>query len=124
MIFTYLAFSKPLPWQQPFEFNAVFQTSNNLRLDSPVRIAGVNVGKVDKGRARGRTPTSSRSRWRWTTRACRSTRTRRLKIRSRIFLEGNFFVDLTPGTPSAPTIDDGDTIPVTQTATPVQLDQF
>ena len=46
-----------------------------------------------------------------------------LKIRPRIFLEGNFFVDLTPGTPSAPTLDDGDTIPVTQTATPVQLDQ-
>ena len=45
------------------------------------------------------------------------------KIRPRIFLEGNFFVDLQPGTPSAPTIDDGDTLPVTQTAGPVQLDQ-
>ena len=32
------------------------------------------------------------------------------KIRSRIFLEGNFFVDLKPGTPSAPNVDDGDTI--------------
>ena len=46
-----------------------------------------------------------------------------LKIRPRIFLEGNFFVDLSPGTPQAPTIDDGDTIPSTQTASPVQLDQ-
>jgi hypothetical protein len=46
-----------------------------------------------------------------------------MKIRPRIFLEGNFFVDISPGTPSAPTIDDGDTIPMTQTATPVQLDQ-
>jgi ABC-type transporter Mla subunit MlaD len=46
-----------------------------------------------------------------------------MKIRPRIFLEGNFFVDVQPGTPNAPTIDDGDTIPVTQTATPVQLDQ-
>ena len=34
-----------------------------------------------------------------------------MKIRPRIFLEGNFFVDITPGTPSAPTIDDGDTHP-------------
>ena len=41
-----------------------------------------------------------------------------MKIRPRIFLEGNFFVDLPPGTPSAPTIDDGDTLPITQTATP------
>ena len=45
------------------------------------------------------------------------------KIRPRIFLEGNFFVDLQPGTPSSPTLEDGDTIKVTRTATPVQLDQ-
>ena len=47
-----------------------------------------------------------------------------MKIRPRIFLEGNFFVDLKPGTPAAPTLDDGDTIPITQTSTPVQLDQI
>jgi hypothetical protein len=45
------------------------------------------------------------------------------KIRPRIFLEGNFFVDLEPGTPSAPELESGDTIKVTQTATPVQLDE-
>src|SRR3712207_7346325 len=40
-----------------------------------------------------------------------------------IFLEGNFFVDLEPGTPTAPEIEDGDTIPINQTAIPVQLDR-
>ena len=45
------------------------------------------------------------------------------KIRPRIFLEGNFFVDLKPGTPGAPVLESGDTIKITQTATPVQLDQ-
>jgi virulence factor Mce-like protein len=45
------------------------------------------------------------------------------KIRPRIFLEGNFFVDLKPGTPGAPVLDSGDTIKVTQTASPVQLDE-
>ena len=45
------------------------------------------------------------------------------KIRPRIFLEGNFFVDLKPGTPGSPQLDSGDTIKITQTATPVQLDQ-
>ena len=45
------------------------------------------------------------------------------KIRPRIFLEGNFFVDLKPGTPDAPVLDSGETIKITQTATPVQLDQ-
>ena len=47
-----------------------------------------------------------------------------LKIRSRIFLEGNFFVDLTPGTPEGEELEDGDTIPVTRTSTPVQLDEL
>jgi ABC-type transporter Mla subunit MlaD len=47
-----------------------------------------------------------------------------LKIRPRLFLEGNFFIDMTAGTPERPAIDDGDTIPITQTAYPVQLDQI
>jgi ABC-type transporter Mla subunit MlaD len=45
------------------------------------------------------------------------------KIRPRIFLEGNWFVDLQPGSPSAPSLHSGATLPVTQTADPVQLDQ-
>ena len=44
-------------------------------------------------------------------------------IRPRIFLEGNFFVDLRPGTAASPKLESGDTLKVTQTATPVQLDQ-
>ena len=46
-----------------------------------------------------------------------------LKIRPRIFLEGNWFVELQPGSPSAPTLSSGATIPITQTSDPVQLDQ-
>ena len=44
-------------------------------------------------------------------------------IRPRIFLEGNFFVELDPGSPSAPDIDSGATIPVSHTSTAVQLDE-
>ena len=40
----------------------------------------------------------------------------RAQIRSRIFLEGNFFVDIQPGSPSAGDLDDGSTLPITQTA--------
>ena len=57
------------------------------------------------------------------TTASRSTATRRSKIRPRLFLEGNFYVDLQPGTPGAGELADDAVIPVTQTATPVQLDQ-
>jgi hypothetical protein len=46
-----------------------------------------------------------------------------VKIRPRIFLEGNWFVELQPGSPSAPSFSSGDTIPITHTSDPVQLDQ-
>jgi phospholipid/cholesterol/gamma-HCH transport system substrate-binding protein len=46
-----------------------------------------------------------------------------LKIRPRLFLEGNWFVELQPGSPSAQTLSSGYTIPIAQTADPVQLDQ-
>jgi ABC-type transporter Mla subunit MlaD len=46
-----------------------------------------------------------------------------LKIRPRLFLEGNWFIELQPGIPSAKTVSSGYTVPVTQTADPVQLDQ-
>ena len=46
----------------------------------------------------------------------------RFTIRPRIFLEGNFFVDVTPGTSSAE-VADNHTFPVNQTDTPVQIDQ-
>jgi phospholipid/cholesterol/gamma-HCH transport system substrate-binding protein len=45
------------------------------------------------------------------------------KIRPRIFLEGNFFIDLTAGSPGAPVLENHDVIPASQTATPVQFDQ-
>ena len=46
-----------------------------------------------------------------------------MKIRPRIFLEGNWFVELQPGSPSASVLSSGATIPITQTSDPVQLDQ-
>ena len=123
-IFTYLGFTKDIPFiNNPFQFKAVFVSSNNLKPNSPVRIAGVNVGKVKKIERLGDTDyvvvTMSVN-----NEGLPIHKDAELKIRPRIFLEGNYFVDVKPGTPSAPTIDDGDTIPMTQTATPVQLDQI
>jgi phospholipid/cholesterol/gamma-HCH transport system substrate-binding protein len=120
---TWLAFTKELPWRDPFQFNAVFQTSNNLRLDSPVRIAGVNVGEVTEvEREEGSDLVKVTMEMKEEGLPIHKDAT--LKIRSRIFLEGNFFVDLSPGTPGGEEIDDGDTISVTRTSTPVQLDEL
>ena len=47
-----------------------------------------------------------------------------MKLRPRLFLEGNLFVDLKPGTPNAEEADDGYVFPVGQTALAVQIDQI
>ena len=47
-----------------------------------------------------------------------------VEIRPRIFLEGNYFLDLDPGSPSAPKLPSGATIPITHTATAVQFDEI
>src|SRR3954466_5917457 len=48
VVVTYFGFTKHVPFTPGYRLNAVFSTSNNLKPGSPVRIAGVNVGKVKK----------------------------------------------------------------------------
>ncbi len=119
---TYLAFSKHVPFTHGFRVKAVFQSANSIRKNSPVRIAGVNVGKV-KAIARQPGTDASIVTMEIQDKGLPIHKDATARIRPRIFLEGNFFVDLQPGTPATPTIDDNDTLPVSQTAAPVQLDQ-
>jgi phospholipid/cholesterol/gamma-HCH transport system substrate-binding protein len=128
---TYLAWTKSIPFQSHFELKAVFQNAANIRKDSPVRIAGVSVGKVESVKSvceNGQTDTcaSNYSEVTFTVddNGLPIHSDAQLEIRPRIFLEGNFFLDVSPGSPSAHDLSDGDTIPVTQTATAVQLDQI
>jgi phospholipid/cholesterol/gamma-HCH transport system substrate-binding protein len=122
VIGTYFGFSKHVPFTHGFRVQAVFSQANSIRLNSPVRIAGVNVGKVKKVERQPGT-TAAIVTIEVDKKGLPIHKDATLKIRPRIFLEGNFFVDLKPGTPGSPTISDNDTIPLTQTATPVQLDQ-
>jgi phospholipid/cholesterol/gamma-HCH transport system substrate-binding protein len=122
LIGAFLGFTKDIPFTHGFRVHAVFESANSLRVNSPVRIAGVNVGKVKSVQAQEGTNQSV------VTLEIKKNglpihADATAKIRPRIFLEGNFFVDLKPGAPSSPTLEDGDTIKVTRTATPVQLDQ-
>ncbi len=119
----YLAFAKHIPFTHGYQVKAVFETSNNLRPNSPVRIAGVNVGRV-KSVSRYKDTNLSEVTMEIDDKGLPLHKDATAKIRPRIFLEGNFFVDLQPGTPGSPDIDSGGTIPVTQTSTPVQLDQL
>ena len=117
---SYFGFTKTNPFANPYELDAVFTTANNLLPGSPVRIAGVHVGKVTKvvplGEGGG-----ARVEMEIQDSGLPIHKDAQLKVRARIFLEGNFFVDLSPGSPSAPELEDGSTIPITQTAAPVQF---
>ena len=121
-VICYFGFTKNMPFTHPFQFQAVFSSANSIRLSSPVRIAGVNVGKVVKVEGQPGTNNAVVT-MEMQSRGLPIHKDAELKIRPRIFLEGNFFVDMKPGTPQAPTIAEGDTIPASQTAVPVQLDQ-
>ena len=135
------AFTKTLPWADKYSVQAVFANAGNVRPASPVRIAGVNVGKVTSvehlapeeavqtaqvgGDApEGEVPqTATVVTMELEESALPLHTDATMKLRPRLFLEGNLFVDLQPGSPNAPEADDGHVFPAGQTAVAVQLDQ-
>ena len=119
LIATYFAFSKANPFADPYELNAVFDNANELKERSPVRIAGVEVGKVKSIKPFG--DGKAKVRMEITADGLPIKEDAQLKVRQRIFLEGNYFVDLQPGTPGAPERKSGSTVPPRQTASPVQF---
>jgi ABC-type transporter Mla subunit MlaD len=140
VVFTYLGFTKfANPFASPYTVHAIFSNATGLRPSSLVRIAGVNVGKVESvgpvpgckvGGSLQKTSLSSDQ-------GCTAAevtmtisgnglpihKDATFAIRPRIFLEGNFFVDVSPGTPEAPTAPSGYTFPIQQGTESVQFDQ-
>jgi ABC-type transporter Mla subunit MlaD len=129
---TYGGFTKfANPFKSQFTVHTVFSNANQLRQGSLVRIAGVNVGTVT-----GISPITSCSK-NGSTSGCQAANVTMVIssnglplhtdatfwIRPRTFLEGNFFVDVQPGSPSAPVAPNGYVFPVGQGIEPVQLDQ-
>jgi phospholipid/cholesterol/gamma-HCH transport system substrate-binding protein len=124
LIFTigpYLAFTGHVPFTSyGYQLKATFSNGVNIATNSPVRIAGVDVGRVIATERDGDATTVT-----FTVEG----KGRPIHddafaaIRPRIFLEGNFFVDLSPGSPSAPELDSDATIPVSRTSTWVQIDE-
>jgi ABC-type transporter Mla subunit MlaD len=120
----WLVFGGPTPWSGGgYKLRAMFTVQTELHLDSPVRVAGVDVGKVTGIRhVSGNSP------------ATMVTMTiahnglpihsdATANIRPRLFLEGNYYVDLAPGTPEAPVLHSGGLLPAAHTSGPVQLDR-
>jgi ABC-type transporter Mla subunit MlaD len=149
---SYLAYTKRLPWSHGYQVKAVFTTAENVRPKTPVRIAGVNVGEVmsvepcttdnsacggvDAGNTTAATGGAAKSSAAGPTGEQAAIVTMEItdegrpikedatfKLRPRLFLEGNMFVDVTPGSPQSAEAPDGHTFPVMQTGAAVQLDQ-
>ena len=122
-IVTFLAFTKDIPFTTPFQVSAVFESAPPLQKNTVVRIAGVDVGKVSSLEPVGDDSPGIKVTMKLDEDALPLHEDAVIKIRPRIFLEGNNFIDIRPGSPSAAAVDDGHTFPITQTAAPVQLDQ-
>ena len=122
VIGTYLAFAKEIPFTgHGYTLRATFQNAVDIHADSPVRIAGVNVGKVLSVERTGNAATVTFT----VDDAGRPVRQDAfVSIRPRIFFEGNYFLDVTPGAPGEPELASGDTIPISHTSTAVQFDQI
>jgi phospholipid/cholesterol/gamma-HCH transport system substrate-binding protein len=123
------------PLSNPYTIHAIFSNANQLRPQSLVRIAGVNVGKVETVSPVTGCKTTVQSGPNSQCSAADVTMTIQSNglpihkdatfwIRPRIFLEGNFFVDINPGTPEAPVAPSGWVFPIQQGTEPVQFDQL
>ena len=112
IVFSYLAYTKfANPFASQYTIHAVFSSANGLNPDSLVRIAGINVGRVASvtpvAHCKVNGSTQSQCQAADVTIELQNTglplhKDATFAIRPRIFLEGNFFVDVHPGSPSAP----------------------
>ena len=133
LITAYFAYTKNNPFSSPYELQAVVRSANEMKARSPVRMAGVEVGKVTKvepiaADERDLLPghedeSYARITMELDEEALPIKEDATLKIRNRIFLEGNYFVELHPGSPSAPEVDEDWTLPPNQADFPTQQHQ-
>jgi phospholipid/cholesterol/gamma-HCH transport system substrate-binding protein len=120
----YLVFGGSVPFSgAPFQLKAAFTVETQLHLGSPVRIAGVNVGTVTSVQRVSGSSTAAVATMAIEPSGLPVHADATANIRPRLFLEGNFYVDLHPGSPSARAVSSGATLPASQTSGPVQLDR-
>jgi phospholipid/cholesterol/gamma-HCH transport system substrate-binding protein len=123
VLFVYYVFARPDPVGDEFRIRAVVTSVTGVTPGiTPVRIGGVDVGEVAAVRSfRG----SRRSivTLELDDEALPVHSDAEVKMRPRLFLEGNTFVELRPGTPGAPVAREGATIPLRRTSVAVTMPQ-
>jgi ABC-type transporter Mla subunit MlaD len=117
---TYYAFHKALPFTSQYTDYVVVPNSVNVRGGDPVRVAGIDVGSVEGTTPDGR---ATKIAFSVSSQALPLHSDAWVAVRDRLFLEGSYYLDLHPGSPSAPVVKEGFTIPEQNTQTPVQFFQ-
>jgi virulence factor Mce-like protein len=124
----YLAFAKSLPFAgDGYTVKAVFSDAQSLRAKSPVRIAGVQVGEVTEVEhvtdSNGNGLDAAMVTMKISDEGRPIKEDAAMTLRPRLFLEGNLFVDVQPGSPGAEELESGSIVPIDQTSISVQFDQ-
>ncbi|MDX8151820.1 MlaD family protein [Patulibacter brassicae] len=115
-----VAFGRTGPLSRDYEVDAIVTTANQLRPGAAVRIAGLDVGRLDAIEAGPGDTARLRLAIRPGTRIGADAR---IHVAPRLFFEGNAAIRIDPGSPGAPQIRAGATIPRSRTSVAVQLDQ-
>jgi phospholipid/cholesterol/gamma-HCH transport system substrate-binding protein len=118
---TYYAFNRGVPFVHHYTLSALVTNSVNVRGGDPVRVGGIDVGQVVAVTPSGR---DTRIEMTLQPAALPVHQNATIRIRDRLFLEGSYYLELDPGTASAPRVHDGGTLPVGQTSSPVQFFQL
>ncbi len=123
VVLGFFAWTKDNPFSSPYVVEAAFIEPGEVRPGNPVRIAGVQVGKVTDVQA-GPDPRTSVLKMEIDEDGLPLHEDATFQVRPRLFLEGNSFVDVRPGTPSGAELEDGSLVPATQTSTYVSVGEF
>jgi phospholipid/cholesterol/gamma-HCH transport system substrate-binding protein len=123
LLFLWLSFGGTIPFAaQGYRFEASFPNAQALATQADVRIAGVSVGKVV---AKSPDPRGNRviATIELQKRYAPIREDARAILREKTII-GETYVELTPGSPSAPVLPDGGTLARTNVEPAVQLDQI
>ena len=124
VVICWVVFGGPIPFSGGgFKLKAVYTSQTELHLASPVRIAGVDVGTVTQIKHIGGNSPATLVTMSITGEGLPIHADATTNIRPRLFLEGNYYVNLQPGTPQAPALSSGATLSSPHNSGPVQLDR-
>jgi phospholipid/cholesterol/gamma-HCH transport system substrate-binding protein len=116
----FIGVTKPKPFADEYVYWAEFDTAQGLgQIDRDVRIAGVKVGTIGEVQREGDDVRAELI----LSEDYTIHEDARVDMRPHTLFEGSNFVDVSPGSPSAPVLEEGSTIPIEQTTNYVTLDQ-